>query len=231
MRMVSAPRAKDRLTGMGGVGLSSLEPSSDAASVRAIELVITPDDGVPCSTPLDANAKGIRLPEADFPDLDRVGVVRVFGASRITSSLVIGAYLCGWTRQIGSPGLPSGAEPPGWEGELRDGAGKLLGASSTRFESGSSKLIARSWRFVREGKVDRQSIDEGGAFVHHESVRVFHGGASAVSHLGAEVMLHAPDGDFAVQATSDLTDGKVPVFVSPRDSFSFAAVRQSAPTP
>jgi hypothetical protein len=81
------------------------------------------------------------------------------------------------------------------------------------------------------GKVDRDPIDEGGAFLRHQRVRIQHNGASAVSTMGDEVILRAADGPFAVQATSDLTDGKVPVFVAPRDFFSFSAVRLSAAAP
>jgi hypothetical protein len=195
------------------------------AAQRALALIIAPDDAVPCRTPLDTGEKALRLPEADDRFLERSGPILVLGGARIAGALREGAALCGWTRRVAEPGL---AYPAGWEGELADGSGALLGASSLYFEHASSRALARAWQFSREGPVERIPIDEGGAFLRHRGVRIHHGGGSALSVGGAEVVVQGRDGAFAVTATSNLTVGNVPIFVGHHDGFAFAAVRLPA---
>jgi len=194
---------------------------------QALDVEIAPDDNVACSTPLDTTDKEIRLPQADYPDLARAGRVRILGGERIASELAAGKRVCGWARYINRPGL---GYPTGWEGELtgadaKDGAFKLLGAYSLYLNSSTNAYLSRAWGFTREGAARRIPIEEGGAFIFHDAVRIKHGGQSAVSKAGAEVLLKASDGTFAVQATSDMTVGNVPVFVDRHDGFFFSAVR------
>jgi len=190
---------------------------------RAIEIKLDPDDTLPCKTPLDHDAKDDRLREADDSDLARAGPILVLGGARFAGELREGEKICGWTRYIAQPGL---GYPAGWEGELFDASGELLAAWSWYLERGDTKhRLSRSWRFSREGAPRRLRIDEGGAFVYHDAIRVHHGGASAVSKNGEEVILKSRNGTFAVLATSDLTEGNVPVFVSKHDGFFFSAVR------
>lgn len=194
---------------------------------RAIDIEVAPDDSLACSTPLDTTDKEIRLPEADYPDLSRLGRVRILGAERIASELVVGKRVCGWTRFIARPGL---GYPTGWEGELmgantKENAWKLLGAYSLYLGPSTNAYLSRAWSFTREGAARRIPIEEGGAFIIHDAVRIRHGGQSAVSKASAEVLLKASDGTFAVQASSDMTVGAVPVFVSQHDGYYFSAVR------
>ncbi|MBK9265047.1 MAG: hypothetical protein IPM54_35365 [Polyangiaceae bacterium] len=198
-----------------------------SAPDRAIDIDITPDNGFPCTTPLDTTAKDMRLPEANFPDLTRAGSVRILGGERIASELAVGKTICGWSRFIGRPGL---GNPAGWEGELSGGYSKesgwkLLGAYSIYLSPATNKHLSRSWSFHREGAARRVPLDEGGAFIVHDAVRIRYKNQSAVSKDGAEVLLKTGSGTFAVQATSDLTAGNVPVFVGQRDGFAFSAVR------
>jgi L-ascorbate metabolism protein UlaG (beta-lactamase superfamily) len=86
-------------------------------------------------------------------------------------------------------------------------------------------MLARAFRFSREGPAERQAIDEGGWFVRHRGVRVYHGGARALSTGGNEVTVTGREGSFAVAATSELTEGPIPIFVGPHDAFAFSAVR------
>ncbi len=194
---------------------------------QALDIDVAPDDSVPCSTPLDTTAKDIRLPEADYPDLSRHGRVRILGAERIAAELVVGKRVCGWSRFTAQPGM---GYQTGWEGELmgadaKESAWKLLGAYSVYLSPSTNKYLSRVWGFIREGAARRIPVEEGGAFIIHDAVRVQHAGRSAVSKAAAEVLLKAPDGTFAVQAMSDLTVGNVPVFVGQHDGFFFAAVR------
>ena len=199
-----------------------LTPDRQARARRALELRIEPDDAIPCRTPFDPSEKELRLPEADYPDLDRAGLVVVLGGARLVGALREGARLCGWAHAVAQPGL---YYPRGWEGELADASGKLLAAWSFSFDRASSVKLARAFRFSREGPAERIPIEEGGAFVRHHRVRVYHGGASALSVDGDEAILRGRDGTFAVQAVSDLTEGHVPIFVGHHDGFGFAAVR------
>jgi hypothetical protein len=194
---------------------------------RAIDIEIVPDDSLDCPTPLDAKAKENRLREADYPDLARAGKVRILGAERILGHLEVGNRVCGWSRYIARPGLNY---PTGWEGELQGGPAKgtswkLLGAYSLYLNPTTNPHLSKAWSFTREGAARRVPLDEGGAFIFHDAVRITHKGKSVISKEGAEVQLVAPDGTFAVQATSDLTAGKVPVFVDQHDGFGFAAIR------
>lgn len=194
---------------------------------RAIDIEIVPDDSLNCPTPLEGKAGENRLPEADYPDLARAGKVRILGAERIINDLEVGHRVCGWSRFIGRPGLHY---PTGWEGELQGGPAKgtswkLLGAYSLYLNATNNPHLWRSWTFTREGAARRVPLDEGGAFIFHDAVRITHQGKSVMSKEGSEEMLKTPDGTFAVQATSDLTAGKVPIFVSQHDGFGFAAVR------
>lgn len=198
-----------------------------AVAHQAFDVDITPDNNISCATPLDAKDKETRLPEADFPDLAMAGRVRILGGERISSELVTGKRICGWSRFVTRPGQ---GYPSGWEGELssgdaKDKAWKLLGAYSMYLNPTSNKHLWRSWSFVREGAARRIPIDEGGAFIAHDAVRIQHKKQSAVSPNGEEVSLKTSDGTFAVLATSDLTAGNVPVFVGQHDGFAFAAVR------
>lgn len=198
-----------------------------AVANKAIDIEIVPDDSLSCPTPLEGKPSENRLPEADYPDLARAGKVRILGAERILGDLEVGRRVCGWTRFIGRPGLNY---PTGWEGELSGGASKgnswkVLGAYSLYINQKKNPHLWRAWSFVREGAARRVPLDEGGAFIFHDAVRITHRGKSAISNAGAEVELKAPDGTFAVQATSDFTAGKVPVFVSEHDGFGFAAIR------
>jgi hypothetical protein len=186
------------------------------------ELAIEPDDALPCRTPLDADHPSDALPQASYADLERAGLVVVLGAARIAPKLEVGARLCGWSRLVGQPGLHY---PAGWEGELTDASGTLLGVASFTLDRRSPATLRRAWRFSREGAIRRMPMGEGGAFVFHENVRVLHGGASAVSIGGAEAILRAKDGTFAVTAVSDLTEGDTAVFVGRHDGFDFAALR------
>lgn len=199
---------------------------SPAVAHQAFDVDITPDNGISCPTPLDAKAKD-RLPEADFPDLAMAGRVRILGGERIASELVANARICGWSRFVARPGLNY---PTGWEGELSAGnaknsAWKLLGAYSMYVNATSNPHLWRSWSFIREGAARRIPIDEGGAFIAHDAVKIQHNKQSAVSQNGEEVSLKASDGTFAVLAISDLTAGNVPVFVGQHDGFTFSAVR------
>lgn len=194
---------------------------------QALDVDVAPDDGVACSTPLDATAKEMRLREADYPDLARAGRVRILGGERIASELVAGKRICGWARFIARPGLNY---PTGWEGELmgadaKEGAWKLLGAYSLYVSPSTNEYLSRAWGFTREGAARRIPIEEGGAFIFHDAVRIQHGGQSVVSKAAVEVLLKTSDGTFAVQATSDMTVGNVPVFVGQHDGFYFSAVR------
>jgi hypothetical protein len=197
-------------------------------SNRAFDVEIVPDDDISCPTPLDAKAKSdIRLREADYPDLSRSGKVRLLGAERISWALEAGKRICGWSRFVGRPGLNY---PTGWEGELLGGEAKgsdwkLLGAYSLYLNSSTNKHLSKSWTFTREGAARRVPMDEGGAFIFHDAVRIQHKGKSTISKEGAEVSLKTSDGTFAVQATSDLTAGKTAVFVGEHDGFGFAAIR------
>jgi hypothetical protein len=171
--------------------------------------------------------KELRLREADYPDLARAGRVRILGGERIASELAVGKRVCGWARFVARPGL---GYPRGWEGELsgaaaNEGAWKLLGAFSLYLGPGTNAYLSRAWGFSREGAARRIPVEEGGAFIFHDAVRILHGGQHAVSKAGAEVLLKTSDGTFAVQATSDMTVGNVPVFVDRHDGFFFAAVR------
>lgn len=110
-------------------------------------------------------------------------------------------------------------------GDAKDRAMKLLGAYSLYVNRSTNAYLWRTWGFSREGAARRIPLDEGGAFIFHDGVRIQHGGQSVISNDGAEVLLKAADGTFAVQATSDLTVGNVPVFVSQHDGYFFSAVR------
>ena len=203
------------------------EGFAPAVNNRAMDVDIAPDDGVPCPTPLDATAKEMRLPEADSPDLARAGRVRILGGERIASELVVGKRVCGWARFIARPGA---GQPSGWEGELmggdaKDRVWKLLGAYSLYVSPSTNEHLSRAWGFSREGAARRIPIQEGGAFIFHDAVRIQHAGQSATSEGGAEVLLKASDGTFAVQATSFLTVGNVPDSIGRHDGFFFVAVR------
>jgi len=190
-----------------------------------MDLEVAPDDGVACSTPLDNAAKDLRLPEAGHPDVVRAGRVRSLGGERIESMLAVGNRVCGWARFIARPGQ---GYPTGWEGELMgaDGGGwKLLAAHSLYLSPSTNPYLWRAWSFSREGDARRIPIEQGGAFVAHDAVRIRHGDLSVVSKDAAEVSIKASDGTFAVQALSDLTEGSVPEFVGQHDGFFFAAVR------
>lgn len=194
---------------------------------RAVDVEITPDDTLSCATPLDPNAKENRLPEAESPDLARVGRVRILGAERIANNLEVGKRLCGWARFVARPGQ---GYPTGWEGELlggdaKDAKWKLLGAYSWYINAQTNAHLWRAWTFSREGAARRIPIDGGGAFIVHDGVRTQHQGQSVVSKDGEEVQLKSPDGLFAVQVNSDLTAGDAPVHVGKHDGYSFAAVR------
>ena len=162
--------------------------------VRGLWLVVAPDDSVPCRTPFDPGEKELRSREAGTRDLERSGPILVLGGARIAGALRAGAALCGWARRVGQPGL---GYPQGWEGELADGSGALLGARAPSTSSAPPPgMLARSWRFSREGSRRRAAADRRGrrAVLWHRSVRVHHGGASAVSTGGAEVVLRGRDG-------------------------------------
>lgn len=190
---------------------------------QAIDLRIDPDPALPCRTPLDGDKTSWRPPETDR-SLDLPWTIRMYGGARLAGALTEGTTVCGWTTRVQQAGL---GYPAGWEGQLADGKGTVLAAWSLAFAPKDSPTLARSWRFSREGPVERRQIDEGGAFVYHRSVRVHHGGASALSVGGAESILRGRDGTFAVRATSDLTEGNTPIFVGKHDGFGFSAVRVS----
>lgn len=195
---------------------------------KTVDIEIAPDDNLyGCSTPLETTDTTLRLPEADYPDLVRAGRVRILGAERISSDLQVGKQVCGWTRYVARPG---NGYPTGWEGELlggdvKDASWKLLGAYSLYVGPSTNAHLWRSWSFTREGAARRIPVDGGGAFIVHDGVGIRHEGQTVVSREGDEVILKAPDGTFAVQATSDFTVGAVPANVGRHDGFFFAAVR------
>lgn len=201
----------------------AMPPTVPPASARAIEMDVAPDDSIPCSTPFDKDAKGTRLPEADYPDFVRATRMHILGGERIASAFVEGKGLCGWTRMVGQPGL---GYPYGWEGELFDEAGVLLGVHSFYFHRSYNSHLARAWRFSREGKAQRIHSDDA-IFVEHEAVRIYHGGKSVVSKAGAEAELKGTDGTFLVKATSNLTEGQTPVYVGKHDGIFFSAIRST----
>lgn len=197
--------------------------------VRAFELEIEPGDLPRCQALLDGvrdrwNRAVPRLPP-------RKPRVIVLGAGRLAARLGVGARLCGWSQTVSQAGL---GYPGGPEGELTDEEGRLLAAWSAAFDrrQPESARLAAAWRFAREGPAARTPAEdnsESGVFVWHDRVRVLHAGASAVSVRGGEAVLRAPDGTFAVAATSDLTEGPVRVYVGNHDSFGFSAVRLNEP--
>jgi hypothetical protein len=228
-----APRAcivRGTIRAVRAVEVASRSPGSTigaGAPLRALAIEIAPDDAVPCRTPFDADAKELRMIEADFADVARARSILVLGGARVAKALAEGRPLCGWARNAEPPGLHGRGERH-WEGELADGSGALLGAGSFYFDASRSKMLARAWRFSRFGPAERRPLSEGGAFVRHHAVRIAHGAASVVSIDGAEVVLQGRDGAFAVRATSDLTEGDVPPFVGRHDGFAFSAIRISA---
>jgi len=140
------------------VGTDAFSPPLVRGPTRAIELSIEPDDTVPCSAPFDA-------PDPNIPGmktkLDEAHRVVVLGGARLAQRIAEGARLCGWTHRVRRPGL----YPAGWEGALADASGALLGAWSFYFDRAESPVLARAFRFSREGPARRIRIDEGGAFV------------------------------------------------------------------
>jgi hypothetical protein len=202
-------------------GLAQREPLS------ALAIEIDADESIPCRTPLDPGEKALREPNGTARDAERAKVALIVGGARIESALRPGNGLCGWSRRGIALSL---GEPKGWEGQLTDAAGALLGAWSSYFEASESKSLARSWQFERGGPVERLRIDEGGAFLRHRDVLIRRDAASAISTQGNEVILHASDGSFAVSAVSRLTTGPIPSFVLRQNGYGFYAVRIDLPS-
>lgn len=191
-------------------------------AIRALTVEIEPGEVDGCVTPLDARDARLAEPEATFADNVTATRIELVGARRLLGELRVGRALCGWAKRARHPGLPAG--PVGWEGSLV-GDGSLLLASSTYLDPKSSRMLARGWRFGREGTAAVRSLDEGGAFVEHPFVRVTREGRS-VRIADGEETLTLPDGArFAVRARSRLTVGKTPVFTGRWDGFEFSALR------
>jgi hypothetical protein len=175
---------------------------------RALEVRIEPDDASPCSTPY------LRGQSRRF-------LMR--GGARIAGALAEGATVCGWSSLVHTPGLGY----RDWEGMIASGSGVPLGAWSEYFEGARPPVLPPSWRFSREGAVDRQLIDDSGTWLQHRQVRILHGGVSAVSTSGSETTLRARDGTYLVSATSRLTEAPEPVYVGHWQGFAFSALRLS----
>jgi hypothetical protein len=174
---------------------------------RALEVRIEPDDASPCSTPYLRGRSRLFL---------------MHGGARIAGAFVEGATVCGWSTLVHTPGLGYRE----WEGMIASGSGALLGAWSDYFEDARSELLS-SWRFSREGAIDRQSNVDDGTWVQHRQVRIYHGRANAVSTRGSETILRARDGTYLVSATSLLSEAPEPVYVGPWHGFAFSALRVS----
>jgi hypothetical protein len=196
------------------LGVRSIE-SDEHPKERVLDFLVERDNAIPCRTPIDAS-------DADANPLRTVKVV-VRGGSRIAGALREGASVCGWAWLPPSVGLGYG----GWVGAISTGTGALLGAGSAYLDAAWRSKLGLSWRLVRVGRAARHPIDGGGVFVGYRDVRIFHGGVSAVSTDGSEVILRAKDGTFAVSATSDLNEGPVPIYEGHHDGFAFSAVRLS----